>query len=227
MNTKGNKNSAIIIAIIMAVVATALFLVTEITVIFIIAYLFAIIGIAAFCVGTIYMLSSPKSYPWFAAFPMRIWQYLITEVILSAVFVMWEKFTDSSLAVQWFVLLHIVLVAVFAIPLVLMKSGRDIIDKRGDEVKQKVAVLRFMQGDMESLVRKFPQYESDLRKVMDALRYSDPMSHPSLAVYEEQIQRSIVEIENLDGDDISKIPELCLALTNKIADRNSKVKIMK
>jgi hypothetical protein len=227
MNTKVNRNNVIIIAAIMAVMITALFLVVKITVTFILAYIFALIGIAAFCMGTIYMISSPKSYPWFTAFPRRIWQYMIAEAVLSAVFVIWENITDAPLSVKWFVFLHIVLMAVFSIPLVMMRSGKDIIDTREEEVKQKTAVLRFMQADMESLVRKFPKYEANLRKVMDALRYSDPMSHPSLAVSEEEIQRGIAGIENLDGDGINKIPELCIALTNKIANRNSRVKIMK
>jgi hypothetical protein len=171
------------------------------------------------------MLSSPKSYPWFAAFPMRIWQYLIAELVLSTVFVLWENMSDTSLPVQWFILLHIILLASFSITLILMKSGKEIIDQRGDEVKQKVVALRLLQVDMESLIRKFPKYEKELRKVADALRYSDPMSHPSLTVHEEQIQRGIVTMDN--SEESVRIPERCAELLRQIADRNTKMKMMK
>jgi hypothetical protein len=225
MNTKNNKNSVILISAIMAVVVTALFLIVKITTIFVTAYIFALIGIATFCAGSIYMLSSPKSYPWFAAFPMRIWQYLIAELVLSTVFVLWENMSDTSLPVQWFILLHIILLAFFSITLILMKSGKEIIDQRGDEVKQKVVALRLLQVDMESLIRKFPKYEKELRKVADALRYSDPMSHPSLTVHEEQIQRGIVTMDN--SEESVRIPERCAELLRQIADRNTKMKMMK
>ena len=222
MNTKGNKNRIILIAVIMAIMVTALFLVVNITPLFITAYAFALISIAAFCFGNLYLIESSRSYPWFAAFPIRVWQYLITELVMSAVFVIIENLFKWSLPVQWLIFIHIILLGVFSIPLVLMKSGKEIIDARGEVVKQKVTTQRFMQADIESLIRKFPEHDNDLRKVADALRYSDPMSHSSLAAYEEQIQRKIILI-----DDGENIPEKCDELLRLIADRNSRVKITK
>ena len=88
MNTINNRNRVILISVIMAVMVTALFLVVKITALFVTAYIFALIGITAFCAGNLYMLNSTKSYPWFAAFPMKIWQYLIAELLVSTVFVL-------------------------------------------------------------------------------------------------------------------------------------------
>ena len=225
INTKGNKNSIILIAAIMAVVVSAPLLVVKITVLSVTAYIFALIGVAMFCMGSLYMLSSPKSYPWFAAFPMRIWQYLVTELALSAIVLFAENMFDRSLSPRWFILLHIILLAVCAITLILMKSGKEIIDARQVAVKEKTAALRFAQADMQSIMRKFPEYEKDLRQVADALRYSDPMSHSSLAVYEEQIQRGITEMDN--PEESARIPERCAELLRRIADRNTRVKMMK
>ena len=222
MNTSGKQNSIILIAVIMAVIVTAVFLVVEVTAVFVTAYIFALIGIAAFCGGNLYMLSSPNSYPWVAAFPMRIWSYLIVELILSAVFVLAENLFAWSIPIQWFILLHIILLAICLITLIMIKGGKEIIDRRGEEVKQKVTALRFMQADIESMIQKFPNHEKDLRQVADALRYSDPMSHPSLSVYEEQIQRGIISI----GDG-ANIPDKCAELLRQIADRNARVKMMK
>ena len=225
MNTKGHKNSVIFIWVIMAVVVTALFLVVSVTALSIAAYIFALIGIAMLCMGNLYMLSSTKSYPWFAAFPMRVWQYLISQLVLSAVFVVAENLFGWSLPLRWFALIHIIMLAVCLITLIMLKSGKEIIDKRGEEVKQKVTTLRMVQVDAESLIRKFPTYEKDLRQVADAIRYSDPMSHPSLAVYEEQIQRGIIAMDN--PEEREKIPERCAELLRQIADRNIRVKMMK
>ena len=225
MNTKNNKTTVIAIAGIMAFAATALFLVVEVTTIYIIAYAFTLLGIAAFCLGNIYLLNSSTIYPWFAAFPMMIWRYLIASLMLSAVFVLWENIFDGEPSVRWFLLLHFLLIAFFAVFLLLLKSGKDIIVQRDAEVKEKVASLRFTQADVESLMRQFPEHEKDLRPVADALRYSDPMSHPSLAVYEEGIQSGIMALDTPQESDRS--PERCAELLRQIADRNMKVKMMK
>jgi len=225
MNTKGNKNMIILIAIIMAIVHTAVFLVIKNTVLSMAAYLFGLIGITMFCLGSIYMIESPKSYPWFAAFPSRIWQYLITEILLSALFVLIEILFNWSLPIQWFVFLQIIILAACLITLVLMKGGKEIIDQRGEEVKQKVAALRFVQADILPLISKYPEYEKELKQVASAIRYSDPMSHQGLAVYEEQIQKEIMEIESLE--DGASIPDRCRRLLQQIADRNTRVKMMK
>jgi FtsZ-binding cell division protein ZapB len=126
---------------------------------------------------------------------------------------------------RWFLVIHIILAAVFAVPLVMMRPAEDIIEKRDIEVNQKVATQRFLQADIESLMRKHPNYEKYLKAVAEALRYSDPMSHESLALYDEQIKRGIVAMDN--NDEVEKIPERCNDLLRQIADRNARVKMMK
>ena len=218
-----NKTSLILISVIMAAVVTALFLVVNVTALFIVAYLFALFAIALFCFGKLYMLANPKSYPWFAAFPLTIFRYLIVQFVLSAVFVAIQNLTGWSINMRWFLLLHIVLFAFFAVLLITMKSGKEIIERRDDEIREKVTALRSMQADVESLARKLPKHEQDLKQVAEALRYSDPMSHPSLAVYEEKIQRGIMAI-GTGGEDIA---EQCAELLRLVADRNGKCKMLK
>ena len=214
--------SIVVIGLILAIVASALFLVVKITTLFICAYIIALFGIALLCMGTVYLFKNPGTYPWFAAFPMVIKIYLTLQLTLSAIFIISENIYNRSFSVNWFILLHIALLAFFAILLVVLKVGKDVIVKREAVVKEKVTALRFMQLDVESLMRKFPAYEKDLRQVRDELRYSDPMSHPSLAYYEEQIQREIAALN--DGKDIAGRASELLRL---IADRNSRVKVMK
>ena len=222
MNSVNKKNSIILIAVIMAAVATSLFLVVKLTALFIVAYIVALIGIALLCIGNLYLLSSKKNYPWFASFPMTIWRYLISQLLLSAVFVLRENLFEGSFPLTVFIVLHFILHAFFAVLLILQKGGKDIIEARDAAVKEKVAALGMMRVDAESLIGKFPEYEKELRQVVDALRYSDPMSHPSLSAYEEQIRRGIMNMN--DGNNI---PQQCAQLLLQIADRNSRVKMLK
>ena len=222
-----SKKSILLISGIMAVVATTFLVVVPVTPTVLIAYAFILLAIGLFTWGNLQLLDNTKSYPWFAAFPMRIWQYLIAQLVLSAVFVIREYFWEGAFALGLFFFLHVAVLGYFAVSLVLMKAAPDIIEPRGAEIKQKVSALRLLQADVESIIRHHPEHEKPLRQVLDALRYSDPMSHPSIAIYEEQIQRSILSMSGMDDNDPAKIPEICDALLKQIADRNGRVKIMK
>jgi hypothetical protein len=219
INTKGY---IILICAIIATVLFALLLVLPITALVIVAYLFSMLAVALFCFGMLAMFKNKQAYPWFVAFPKTIVRYMVLQFIMSAFFVILELTAEWTIPITWFVLLHIVLLAFFAIILIVLYGGKDIIDKRGQEVKEKVTTWRFLHADAESLMRKFPDNAPALKKVVDALRYSDPMSHPQLAVYDEQIQRALMEMN--DGQDIEK---RCDEVLRLIADRNSRTKILK
>lgn len=222
-----DQKSIFLIAGIIAVVATTFLIVVPVTPTILIGYVFTLLAIGLFAWGNLQLLDNTKSYPWFAAFPMRIWQYLLTQLVLSAVFVAREYFFEGAFALGLFFFLHIAILGFFAVSLVLMKAAPEIINTRESEVKQKVSVLRLMQADVESILRDHPEHGEPLRRVLDALKYSDPMSHSSVEIYEEQIQRSIISMTGMDGNDPAKIPEICETLLKQIADRNGRVKLMK
>jgi hypothetical protein len=71
----------------------------------------------------------------------------------------------------------------------------------------------------------------DIQPVADALRFSDPMSHPSLESYENDIKDSLVRLEQAvsekDAENAEKISALCVTLLRQIKDRNNRVKLVK
>ena len=219
---KNHKQNILLLSVIPALVLTSLFLVVKATALFVLAYAFALGGIALLCAGLFFLLGNIRSYPWVAAFPRILWRYLIWQLFLSTVFVVLDQFAVFSLPWPWFLVFHIVSLGVFGWALVILKSGKEIIEARGEEVKAKVGTLRLMHADVESLARKFPAHEKALKPVADALRYSDPMSHASLAVCEEQIQRGILALD--DGGDVAS---RCADLLRLIADRNARARVLK
>jgi len=204
-----------------------LFLVVPITATFILAYVLLLAGIGGVAFGNFYVLGKLKKAPWLVAFPMVAWRYLVLQVTLSAIFVVRESAWYGGFPLGIFAFLHILLAAVFGVYLVVIKGGSDVIQERDAEIKQNVAVLRLMHADMESLARRFPENAENLQKVADALRYSDPMLHSSLAHYDEQIQRIIFAIGNATGNEGAKIPEQCAEILRLVADRNARAKIIK
>ncbi|GHS93212.1 hypothetical protein AGMMS50276_03020 [Synergistales bacterium] len=223
-----HKTHITLIVLVMAAVASLFFLVAEVTALFLIAYGFALLGIAGFWWGNMYLVDNIKSYPWIAAFPASILQYLTTEVIFSAVFVLSEQLSLFRLPPTWFFLIHAILLAFFVIRLIMLKSGKEIIEQRGKEVREKVQAISFLSADLSAILKKAPEKAKDIQPVIDAIRYSDPMSHPSLAPFENDIKDSVVSLERAaEQNDGEKISSLCVTLLRQIKDRNNRVKMMK
>jgi len=223
-----NKGSIWLICLIMAAVATMLFLVLETTPLFIAAYTFAIIGIAALGLGTTYLMNSGKSYPWFAAFPMAVWSYLTIQVLFSAVFVFIENTDKWSFPIRWFVLIHVVLFAFTAIVLIVLNQGKEVIERRGALVAEKVFSLKMLVADLDAASERLPSMKDEIKAAADALRYSDPMSCHALAKYDDAIGNSVTSIgvAVAKGDE-QNVSLLCAELLRQIKDRNNRVKLMK
>jgi hypothetical protein len=210
----------------MTIALTAvLFLVFNITATLFIAYFFSMLALAMFCLANLFMLRREKIFPLFVAFPKLIWIYFTSQLSVSVVFLIRENFIiGDAFPVSIFVVFHIVLLAFFVVLLILLRSATTIITQRDEEIKQKVASLQLMRLDVESVLNKHPEHAKPLKQVIDALKYSDPMSNPVLAVYEEQIQKDILSMNG--GGDVD-IPQTCDMLLKQIAERNSRVKVMK
>jgi hypothetical protein len=224
-----HKTHVTLIALIMAGVASLPFLVVrEVTTLFLIAYGFTLLGIAAFWWSGMSLVGNAERYPWGMAFPATVCRYLIVEVVFSAVFVLLEQLSLFRLPVTWFSLIHAVILAFFTIRLVLLKSGGEIIERRGAVIRENVSALSFLRADVSAILEKMPGMARDIQPVADALRYSDPMSHPSLAPYENAIKDGVIQLEQAASqNDTEKISSLCVTLLRQIKDRNNRLKLVK
>ena len=229
MKTNLPKAGVVLITVIMAIALTTISLfLFNITATLVIAYLFSILALTMFCFTNLFMLQNDKIFPLFAAFPKLIWIYFTSQLSVSTVFLIRENFLlVGAFPIGLFVVIHICMLAFFGILLILLKGGTTTIAQKDAEIKQKVATLQLMRLDVESVLNNHPEHAKPLKQVVEALKYSDPMSHPSIGVYEEQIQKNILAMSGLEGNDPANIPQICETLLKQIADRNSRVKLMK
>lgn len=222
-----NHYGIYLIAGCMAVAATAFFFVVQVTPTFCIAYFFTLLAIALFLWGSRQIIKYPGKYPWQAAFPLRILRYFLAQIVLSAVFVLRENLFEGAFPAGLLFILQTALFAYYAASLFLMKEAEQAIGKREEEVKREVSQFYMLRMDVESALRKYPAYAEPLGKVAEALRYSDPMTPPELKAYDEKIRRTIALVTESGSAEPEKIPEICDDLLQQIADRNSRVRMMK
>jgi hypothetical protein len=220
---KTNRNAFVIIATIIAVVFTALFLVVDVTALFVTAYIFAILGVVGLLFTSLFLLKTPRSYPWAAAIPAQTLTWLIIEVVVSAVFVLSEQLGAFSIDVQWFVLIQIVILAFFAVRVVMLNAGRVEIDRVGDKVSENTLDWKTLIVDVETLAARSPE----VKPVLDAIRYSDPVTSPKLAEYDATIRDSVVALTQAIDNGGGDVGTLVTQLVRQVKDRDSRANLLK
>jgi len=219
---KTNRKSLIAIAAIVVVVFTAMFLVVDVTALFVTAYIFALVGVAAVLYAGLYLLKTPQSYPWAAAMPTQTLRWSVIEVIISAGIVLLEQIGVFVLPLGWFVLIQIAVLAFFAVRVVMLNAGRVEIERVDDKVRANTINWKALALDVEALAARSPE----VKPLVDAIRYSDPVTSPKLAEYDAQIRNGVTAIEqavNSGGD----VGERVATLLRQIKDRNNRAKILK
>lgn len=227
LNTKLNKTTAIIVPAVLLVLFTLAFLVLDKTSITITAYVTGIIGSVLFYIGNQYFIGSKTGYPWVAAIPMTLWRYIITSTLLSGVFVIGEKLVPTFLIpVIVLVIGQIIIFAFYFVMLMLMHTGKEYIDSVDNKVAVKRQFIKDLNNDLSSIKQNAPdEVKKDIQTVIDAVRYSDPMSSDALAMIENDIQDNVTRLGQ--QTDSEQIREICITLIRQIKDRNNRIRAMK
>ena len=227
LNTKINKTTAIIVPVVLAVLFTLAFLMLDKTSITITAYIVGILGSGLFCVGNMYFINVKTGYPWISAIPMTLWRYIITSTLLSGVFVIGEKLIPTF-RIPFLLLLigHIIIFAFFFVMLTLMHTGKEYVENVDNKVAAKRQFIKELSLNLASIKENAPdEVKKDIQTVIDAVRYSDPMSNDTVAMVEDEIQDNVTRLGQ--QTDSEEIRELCITLIKQIKDRNNRVRGMK
>ena len=145
--------------------------------------------------------------------------YLVAQLIAFAVFM-----AVPTLPAWIAVVVSALLFGISAICLIAVEVGRDEINRIEEKVQQKVLYLKVLQTDIEMLAEQ--EEDGDIKialaKLVDTIRFSDPMSSEKLADIETQISNKVNELKTTEDKSVI-ITELNLLL----AERNKKAITLK
>jgi hypothetical protein len=114
--------------------------------------------------------------------------------------------------------------------ILLMGAGitKNVVEDAGAKTKAKTFFIKSLQIDIEGLAARAADANAKaaLKKLTEAIRFSDPMSNPQLADAENDIMAKATILTN-SLDDTSKIPALCEELRRMLEERNRKCKLLK
>ena len=110
-------------------------------------------------------------------------------------------------------------------------TAADVISDVEQKTADKTAFMKQLKADAEILSSRSmqPEIKSIVKKVCEAIRYSDPVSDVSLADAEDAIKTRFDEFAELarSGADIEKMKRLQQELIDMVNDRNKQIKSLK
>lgn len=123
-----------------------------------------------------------------------------------------------------------IVLALTAIAIIGAKGAADIVDNIDEKVKVKTFFIKALTVDAESMSARAqsPEVKAECKKVYEAVRYSDPMSHDALAGIESQITLKFNAFSNAVMSNNAVAAKVYAdELVILIGDRNRKCKILK
>ena len=145
--------------------------------------------------------------------------YLIIQLIAFAIFMIFPM-----LPVWLAVVVCAIILAISALCAIAGQAGASEINRVEEKIKVKRAFIQFLQTDIEMLAENETDVatKTELKKLAEKVRFSDPMSHEMLGELESQISSKVEEMKTA-ADKKNLIGEIDLLLT----ERNKKYKILK
>lgn len=123
-----------------------------------------------------------------------------------------------------------ILLAFSAVAVIKASTAVELVSEIDEKVKSQTLFLKSLTADAEGLINraKSDSAREQCRKVYEAARYSDPMSHDALAALEGEITVKFAALtEAVSADDAAHVDELATTVTILLADRERKCKLLK
>ena len=154
--------------------------------------------------------------------------YLVAQLIFSfiAMGLAWVPVVPA-----WpFIIVSLLILAAAALGTIATDMTRDEIERQDVQIKRDVSKMRELQSLGNSLVRQCEDSaaKTELQKLSDALRFSDPVSSDATAESEAELKSLLDELQTaLVEGDFSGIGGLCKQAQNVLAERNRICKLNK
>ena len=126
--------------------------------------------------------------------------------------------------------IQILLMGVYAVFMLSCFASKTAITQVGEKVEKKTRYIALLQADAQMLCQKCsdPELKAKLQKLAEDIRFSDPMSDPSLSKLEERLSATVIACgEALDSNDVALAAQMQQKAANLLAERNAKCKALK
>lgn len=151
--------------------------------------------------------------------------YLCVALVAGTIFMIFQK-AGFTLAI----VIQILILAAFLIIAIISLLSRDAVKEMDHQLNDKVTNHKSILVDVEMLAETStdPELKVAILKLVDTIRYSDPISTPEVEVVEQRIMRKISELRiNIDNNQIKDAINGCKEIELLYLERNKKLVLSK
>lgn len=152
------------------------------------------------------------------------WEYFIFQAVASFIEIYYQLNYRTSL------ILNVILLGLNTIILSVISTEKKEIEKVDHKVKEKVLFIKSIQEEIETIKDKVnePKILDELQKMLEIVRYSDPMTHSKLAELEGNIEIKVANLKScVEQNKINEALELIGQIKTLFVERNRKAKLYK
>ncbi len=127
------------------------------------------------------------------------------------------------------IIICLIILAFTAMMVVKAKATADIVERIDRKTAAQIVFVKSLTADAESLLvrAETPEAKEACKKVLDAIRYSDPVSSDALSGIETQITLKFSEFSNAVASKSDAVANLADEVVVLIGDRNKRCKLAK
>ena len=212
------KISSVYIALILAVLLTVVICILPWSANLIVAYAFAMLALAGWSASV--FMAKKKNVAASYAFIRTALAYIPCTLAVSAAVLFLQYTKVYTLNAGLHVLAQAIVLALFAIRFIKISAGKAIVDDIDDRAASSREKLTDLLTDAELMLKHAGTEEEKaaVRKLADAIRYSDPIGNEKTAYMEQHIAE---RVRNMDP---ACILQECEDITALLAERNTALK---
>ena len=127
-------------------------------------------------------------------------------------------------------LICLAVLAIYAILLVKADAAAEAVSDVGAKAKAQTSAMKVMTADAESVLSlaKSEEAKAEVKKVYEAIRYSDPMSNDALSAVEGKIADRMLALKDaVKADNPDAVKAIAEEIIDLVKDRTVKCKMLK
>lgn len=151
--------------------------------------------------------------------------YLCVQIVIGSIFMI---FANMNLKVAN--VIQIIILSAYIVACSAALFAKNAVTDIDDTTKEKLLFIKLLENDVIALQERAtePALITRLESLAELIKYSDPMSHPSLALIEQKITNKIDQLtEKVQDGKMTEVNDLCNEIELLMAGRNRKCKILK
>lgn len=221
---KGQGISLLISFAIFTLFTVILFLLPiEKTLVFWMAYLFGAYALIVMLVSIFVFFSKTSKEDKFLNMPVVIvsWVFFVAQLSYS-----YEEITAKILPYETALVTNLIAAVIYTILIVIISATTSKISDNDSHVIQKVLFKDSLKNELLRIKSNDSELSKKIKKLIDDITYSDPMSHSQLADIESSILEKTKELSGSVADS-EKAIGLCDEISDLIKDRNNQCLTLK